>query len=83
MIGVILAAGDGTRLKKSTGQDICKSLRTIKDKHLIEFALNNLVDLGITEVYIVVGKQGDLIKNAIGDKSGYKIRAGSENQQRN
>lgn len=68
MIGVILAGGDGTRLTMSTGQDICKSLRKIKDKHLIEFALNNLIDLAITEVYIVVGKQGDLIKNAIGDK---------------
>lgn len=68
MIGVILAGGDGTRLTMSTGQDICKSLRKIKDKHLIEFALNNLIDLETTEVYIVVGKQGDLIKNAIGDK---------------
>ncbi len=68
MIGVILAGGDGTRLTMSTGQNICKSLRKIKDKHLIEFALNNLIDLAITEVYIVVGKQGDLIKNAIGDK---------------
>lgn len=68
MIGVILAGGDGTRLTMSTGQDICKSLRKIKGKHLIEFALNNLIDLETTEVYIVVGKQGDLIKNAIGDK---------------
>lgn len=68
MIGVILAGGDGTRLTMSTGQDICKSLRKIKDKYLIEFALNNLIDLETTEVYIVVGKQGDLIKNAIGDK---------------
>ena len=67
MIGVILAGGDGTRLKMSTGQDICKSLRKIKDKHLIEFALNNLISLDITEVYIVVGKQGDLIKEAIGN----------------
>lgn len=68
MIGVILAGGDGTRLTMSTGQDICKSLRKIKDKYLIEFALNNLIDLETTEVYIVVGKQGNLIKNAIGDK---------------
>lgn len=66
MVGVILAAGDGTRLKMSTGQDICKALRKINNKHLIEYALNNLIDLGITEAYIVVGKQGDLIKNAIG-----------------
>ena len=68
MIGVILAAGDGTRLKTSTGQNICKSLRKINDKHLIEFALGNLIDLDVTKVYIVVGKQGDEIKNVIGDK---------------
>ncbi len=67
MIGVILAAGDGTRLKESTGQDICKALRKINDTHLIEFALNNLIDLKITEVYIVVGKQGDSVKKVIGD----------------
>ncbi len=68
MIGVILAAGDGTRLAMSTGQDICKALRIINDKHLIEFALNNLIDLEITEVYIVIGKQGDLIKEVIGNE---------------
>lgn len=68
MIGVILAAGDGTRLRESTGQDICKALRKINDKHLIEFALNNLIELEITEAFIVVGKQGDLIKETIGEK---------------
>ncbi len=68
MVGVILAAGDGTRLKMSTGQDICKSLRKINDKHLIEFALDNLIALNITDAYVVIGKQGDLIKDAIGNK---------------
>lgn len=68
MIGVILAAGDGTRLKMSTGQDICKPLKKINNTHLIEFALNNLIDLEANEAYIVVGKQGDLIKNVIGNK---------------
>lgn len=68
MVGVILAAGDGTRLAKSTGQDICKSLRKINDKHLIEYALKNLIALGTTDAYVVVGKQGDLIKEAIGEK---------------
>ena len=66
MVGVILAAGDGTRLKMSTGQDICKALRKINNRPLIEYALNNLIELGVTEVYIVVGKQGDLIKSTIG-----------------
>ncbi len=68
MIGVILAAGDGTRLSISTGQDICKALRKINNTHLIEFALNNLIELDANKVYIVVGKQGDLIKNTIGNK---------------
>ncbi len=68
MIGVILAAGDGTRLAISTGQDICKALRIINGKHLIEFALDNLIELEITEVYIVIGKQGDLIKEFVGNQ---------------
>ena len=70
MIGVILAGGDGTRLKTSTGQDICKSLRKINDKHLIEFALDNLIETGVEKAYVVVGKQGDLIKDALGDAYG-------------
>lgn len=67
MIGVILAAGDGTRLKNSTGTDCCKALTKVADAYLIEFALNNLVKLGIREVCIVVGRQGAQIRNAIED----------------
>lgn len=66
MVGVILAAGNGVRLKNSTGEDGCKPLRIINDIHLIEFALNNYIELGIGKVIIVVGKQGELVKNAIG-----------------
>ena len=68
MIGVILAAGDGTRLTKSTGQNICKALRKINGKYLLEYSLDNLISLNATDTYIVVGKQGDLIKDTIGNK---------------
>lgn len=68
MIGVILAAGDGTRLSKSTGQNICKPLRKINNKHLLEYSLDNLIELNVNKAYIVVGKQGDLIKEAFGNK---------------
>ncbi len=68
MIGVILAAGDGTRLTKSTGQSICKALRRINGKYLLEYSLDNLISLDIADTYVVVGKQGDLIKEAIGNK---------------
>ena len=68
MIGIILAAGNGMRLKSSTGVDCCKALRKINDMHLIEFALNNVLALGLEKVCIVIGQQGDLIKEAIGNE---------------
>lgn len=83
MIGVILAAGDGTRLAKSTGQNICKALRKINDTYLIEFALNNLIELEITEAYVVVGKQGDSIKEVIGNEyEGINIHYVRQNEQK-
>ena len=68
MVGVILAAGDGERLKNSCKDNVCKPLLKIKDKKLIEFALDNLVALQIDAAYIVVGKEGDLIKRTLGEK---------------
>ena len=83
MIGVILAAGDGTRLAKSTGQNICKPLRKINNKHLLEYSLDNLIELGATKAYIVVGKQGNLIKDAFGnDYKGLKLQYVCQKEQK-
>lgn len=68
MIGVVLAAGDGKRLKISSNEDCCKPLIRIKEKRLIEYALDNLIELGVEKAYIVVGKEGDLIKRVLGDR---------------
>lgn len=68
MIGVILAAGDGKRLKNSKNENCCKPLIKLNNKHLIEYALDNLSALNITEAYVVIGKEGAQIKNAIGNK---------------
>lgn len=68
MVGVILAAGDGTRLANNINENCCKALKKIDSKYLIEFSLKNLIKLGVSEAYIVVGKQGELIKNAIGSE---------------
>lgn len=74
MIGIILAAGDGTRLKNSAGEDCCKVLQKVNNTHLIEFALNNLTALNITDAFVVVGGYGNLIKQAIGHEyKGLKI----------
>lgn len=66
MIGIILAAGDGSRYKKSSGEDNCKILSTVNGRFLLEFALNNLKALGISKAFIVVGESGDAIKKEIG-----------------
>ncbi len=74
MVGVILAAGDGRRLKNSSNEDCCKPLIKTNRKRLIEYALDNLIELDINEVYIVVGKEGDLIKKILGNEyNGLKI----------
>lgn len=74
MIGIILAAGDGVRLKNSTGQNSCKVLNKIDDKYLIQHALDNLSELDVQVCIIVVGSFADDIKNAVTDNyNGIKI----------
>ena len=68
MVGVILAAGDGKRLKSSRNEDCCKPLIKINEKSLITYALDNLVRLNIQKAYIVIGKEGALIKSVIGNE---------------
>ena len=57
---------------KSTAKQICFSAfferAKINEKSLITYALDNLVQLKIPEAYIVIGKEGALIKNVIGNE---------------
>lgn len=61
-----MAAGDGTRYKKSCGNNNCKILSELDNKFLIEFALGNLKALNIEQAFIVVGKAAEAIKKEIG-----------------
>lgn len=82
MVGVILAAGDGKRLKDSKNDDCCKPLIKLNEKHLITYALDNLLQLKIPEAYIVIGKEGALIKNTIGNEyDGIKIHYVCQQEQ--
>ncbi|MBQ2846685.1 MAG: NTP transferase domain-containing protein [Clostridia bacterium] len=75
MIGIILAGGDGRRLKDSFNNDCCKPLVTVNNKKLIEYALENLIELDINMAYIVVGKKSDMIIKTIGNEyKNLKIR---------
>lgn len=83
MIGIILAAGDGKRLKNSKNESCCKPLTKINEKSLISFALDNLVQLNINEAYIVIGKEGALIKKAMGNEyNGIKLNYVSQQEQK-
>lgn len=82
MVGVILAAGDGKRLKDSRNDNCCKPLIKLNGKHLIIYALDNLVQLKISEAYIVIGKEGAEIKNTIGNEyDGIKIHYVCQQEQ--
>ncbi|TBL48092.1 HAD-IIA family hydrolase [Obesumbacterium proteus] len=62
MIGIILAAGVGSRLRPMTN-DKPKCLVTVAGKPILEYQLNAYRKAGIKDIYIVVGYEGEKIKN--------------------
>lgn len=67
MIGLILAAGDGTRLFGHSPEGGCKPLVEVNGKRLLSYSLDNLLDLGIDRAVIVVGRYKDWIEDVYGD----------------
>jgi glucose-1-phosphate thymidylyltransferase len=66
MKGVILAAGEGTRLRPRT-DEIPKPLVEVGGEPLLTRCLETLRELGIEEAVIVVGYRGDRIKRRYGE----------------
>lgn len=58
MKAVILHGGNGTRLRPLTYTDV-KQLLPIAGRPISEYALLNLVEIGITEINIIVGEVGE------------------------
>jgi len=70
MNAVILAAGDGTRMKSSSP----KALLPLYGVPLIQRAILTLKDAGITDMIVVVGFEVDSVKNFLGDGSKYGVK---------
>ena len=68
MKAVILAGGRGERLRPVT-DSVPKSLVRIADKPLLEYQIASLRRSGITEVLLVTGYLGSLVKEHFGDGS--------------
>jgi glucose-1-phosphate thymidylyltransferase len=66
MQAVILAAGEGTRLRPLT-EDKPKVLVEVNDKPLIEYAFDSLIDIGVSEFVVVVGYKKEQIMERYDD----------------
>ncbi len=70
MIAILQAGGAGTRLKAISG-NLPKPMVPIGGKPILEHEINNLVENGITELYIVISKKGKSIPQYFGDGSSW------------
>lgn len=73
MKALVLSGGSGTRLRPFS-HSMPKQLIPIANKPVLAYVLENIRDLGVTEVGIVTGDRSDQIAAAIGDGSRFGIR---------
>lgn len=69
MEAIILAAGRGRRMQKS---DLPKCLLRVGGRALLDYQLQNLVQLSITQVTLCIGYEGDLIRRFV-EEAGYPL----------
>lgn len=73
MKGIVLCAGAGTRLRPLTHTG-AKHLIPVANKAILFYAIEALVDAGVTDLGIVVGATGWQISDAVGDGERFGCR---------
>ena len=73
MKAVIMAGGQGTRLS-SVLKDIPKPMVRISGKPLLEYQIENLKDNKITDIILIIGHLGDVIKDHFKDGSRFGVQ---------
>ncbi len=74
IIGVILAAGKGTRMGSGEGSEIPKVMYRIAEKPMIEYSVENVKSAGVEKVTLVVGYKKELVIEDMGDKVEYVVQ---------
>lgn len=72
MQAVIMAGGKGTRLASVT-KNIPKPMVPIEGKPLLEYQIENLKENGVTNILLIVGHLGDVIRDHFGDGSAFGV----------
>lgn len=72
MKGVILAAGYGNRFALGEGR-LHKLLLPVGDRAVIDYTLEAFGKAGVTDVAVVIGYRGDLLRDHIGDGTRHGI----------
>lgn len=66
-IGLILAAGKGTRMKS----DLPKPVVPLKEKPIVKYIIDSFTSAGVEEVALVVGYKSEVLKEVLGPKYKY------------
>lgn len=71
IFAVVLAAGQGTRMKSK----LYKVLHPVCGKSMVEHVIDNINTLNTNRIVTVVGHGAELVKDKLGDKSEYVLQA--------
>ncbi len=71
---LVLAAGEGSRFRSETGEELPKVLRPILGRPMVFYVLDTLASAGISDVTLVVGYRAAEVMSAIGDKCDYVLQ---------
>ncbi len=71
--GLILAGGTGSRLRPLTYTG-AKQLLPVGNRPILFYAVDDMVRAGITEIGVVVGETGPLVRDALGDGTRFGCR---------
>lgn len=76
-VGIVLAAGKGTRMKG----DLPKVLHRIAGRSLVEWSVGAALDAGVDQCVVVVGHGRDEVSKALTERFGEKVRFAVQEQQ--